>query len=194
MVRSAGEIVQVRKEAAPNIQELAWSYQRGPSIVGASLAHSDTGPGGLLFRICSFTCRSASDKAPLCRIGSRGEDSSVIMSEHRTEAGIVQAIKRTYCVHPVLPDLSSCWLFRMDSLSRPLARPPPKEEVLRYPVWNPKQSTASLSPPQFTQTSQVPQEILPVPLPVVPPPPLAAVSSKPDLFSHRVSCGLPLEP
>ena len=124
----------MRKETAPNTQELPWSYQRGPGVVGASLAHSDTGPGGLLFRICSFTCRSASGKAPLCRIGSRGEDSSVIMSEHRPEAGIVQAIKKTYCVHPVLPNLSSRWLFRMDSFSRALVHPPSKEEVLRYPV------------------------------------------------------------
>lgn len=56
------------------------------------------------------------------------KDSSVVTSEHRPDAGIVHAIKKTYCVPPVLPHLSS-WLFKVGSFSWPLVCPPQQVAV-----------------------------------------------------------------
>lgn len=74
-----------------------------------------------------------SDQAPLPD-WVETEDFSVVTSEHRPNAGIVHAIKKAYCVHPVLPHLSSCWLFKVGSFSWPLVCSPSKNLLLRYTV------------------------------------------------------------
>ena len=105
---------------------------RQPPAPGAGLAHSDTAVVvSSVEHAASHETRS--DQAPLPdRV--KTEDFSVVTSEHRPDAGIVHAIKKTYCVHPVLPHLSSCWLFKVGSFSWPLVCPPSKNLLLRYTV------------------------------------------------------------
>lgn len=54
------------------------------------------GRGGLRCRTCRFT-RDQGQTGPLCASSGRGEDSSVVTSEHKPDAGIVHAIKDLLC-------------------------------------------------------------------------------------------------